>query len=784
MFIFLGIIILVGGTMTAVVIGQITTIFTLKKRVRSLESSVKKIYLLLEKSAEEEQMQNEAFVLGQLGYDPIPMPEGKDEIPEEYEEAIEPEPQKELQEPAFAQVPDMEPIQQPKFNTPEGKPAFSPASQYKEVFNMEELLGIKGALIAGIITALLGFGFFLKYAYDRAWLGPLARDIVAAACGVAALVVGEITRRKDFDIVAKGVTALGFGILYGVVFTAYRLHGLIESPTITFILAIMITISAMAYALILNEPLMAIISLLGGFLSPILISTGQNAPISLFTYVAILSLGSMMCAWYKKWNNLNLLSFVGTIILYFLWFFKFYGPEITGSEFPAQMPIAVMGATVFFAMYLAIPFLYGIVNREPASYGSITIVLANSIFFMAALAMIFYPAHSKLLAVIFFGLAAIYIGMIAGLRMRVPEDESTSVVLFVIGTFFATLALPLMFDMYVLAIAWAIEAVVLSVISIRYNKIVPKVASLILMGLSIFQLITTSPLHDGSFRLLATPEFWSWVGVAAIAYIIHLIYRKADDQRVEATTFFIASMALLLAAIVQECYYHCDYNFEYISFNEQVFHKSLLVIASAFSIAVILPKFSPRGAITYYISTIMGLFAVFGSLVLLPEIREESGLMFINKGFMYPIITLGASLISMLLTLQLDENLNYRHTCKRIMASVILIGLWLIVSEEIYLFFQFSDYTNWKFIAQLGISIWWAVYAIIHIVSGVTFKVSTLRYFALGVFGLLLLKVFIVDTSTVKSIYRIAAFIITGITLVGVSYLYQMLKKRGFFNIE
>ncbi len=80
------------------------------------------------------------------------------------------------------------------------------------------------------------------------------------------------------------------------------------------------------------------------------------------------------------------------------------------------------------------------------------------------------------------------------------------------------------------------------------------------------------------------------------------------------------------------------------------------------------------------------------------------------------------------------------------------------------------------------ISVMWAVYGAVLMVVGFWRKVPLLRYIALGLFVLLLAKVFILDTSTVKSVYRIAAFLATGVTLVGVSYLYQFLKKRGFFE--
>ena len=78
----------------------------------------------------------------------------------------------------------------------------------------------------------------------------------------------------------------------------------------------------------------------------------------------------------------------------------------------------------------------------------------------------------------------------------------------------------------------------------------------------------------------------------------------------------------------------------------------------------------------------------------------------------------------------------------------------------------------------------WAVYGVFLMVTGFWRKSSMLRYIAMGLFALLLAKVFILDMGTVKSVYRIAAFLATGITLVGVSYLYQFLKKQNFFEAK
>ncbi len=81
------------------------------------------------------------------------------------------------------------------------------------------------------------------------------------------------------------------------------------------------------------------------------------------------------------------------------------------------------------------------------------------------------------------------------------------------------------------------------------------------------------------------------------------------------------------------------------------------------------------------------------------------------------------------------------------------------------------------------ISVMWAVYGAALMAVGFWRKNKILRYIALGLFAVLLVKVFIWDTKTMKSVYRIAAFLATGVTLVGVSYLYQYVRKKGFFDV-
>ena len=110
-----------------------------------------------------------------------------------------------------------------------------------------------------------------------------------------------------------------------------------------------------------------------------------------------------------------------------------------------------------------------------------------------------------------------------------------------------------------------------------------------------------------------------------------------------------------------------------------------------------------------------------------------------------------------------------------------------MLTEQVYFYWYCKNrflekIENWRFLSHMYISVTWALYGAALMVVGFWRKVRMLRYIALGLFAILLAKVFIMDTSSVKNVYRILAFLATGITLVAVSYLYQFLKKKGFFE--
>jgi uncharacterized membrane protein len=85
---------------------------------------------------------------------------------------------------------------------------------------------------------------------------------------------------------------------------------------------------------------------------------------------------------------------------------------------------------------------------------------------------------------------------------------------------------------------------------------------------------------------------------------------------------------------------------------------------------------------------------------------------------------------------------------------------------------------NSEFSRQAMTSVIWAVYATILIVVGLWRRYAPIRYFAIGVFGLSIVKVFVVDLAELDRVYRIASIIGLGVTLLTTSYLYQRFLAR------
>ncbi len=670
---------------------------------------------------------------------------------------------------------------------PAPKLVLESASQNPKML-LEQRIGTRWLLIAGVVTIFFGVAFFLRYAYTYITISDQVKVMIAVVSGLAALGIGEITRRRGYEIVAKGVTALGFAILYLSVFCAQLLYGLIGAK-VAFTFAAVVTAGAMAYAVVLDEILIAFLSLLGGFMTPVIVSTGENVPNSLFVYVTVLSLGAMICDRFREWRAINFLAFIGTFILYTGWFEKFYRPEMNNAVVPEQMGIALGWLGVFFVIYLVMPIFYELTKETKARKEDVLLVLANAAVILYYLCTVLFSDHRSGLALSCVGLCAAHMAMMAIAYWRCKDDSDLHLVLLAIGLFFLTLAIPLYFRMNAIVIAWALEAVVLIVIGLKYKSVLTQAGGGLVLILSCCKLLLNLPMHDEAFRFVLNPIFGTFCFVCAAALLSHILYRRDsqlpdDSYSIVTQFFFIAALILFFVTVSMEWYFHCRYNLDA---GEKYTWRGLIVIFSISILPFVIRPICPRGIGAGSVALIIAFLGELFAITQFVGIHKTSFVIFANIDFLLAVILMSTVFAAAWFLIKQPESVPDNRKMAVVMAVSAIFALWILLNEEIYLFWYWRDryyegLQNWDFLAHMYMSVMWAVYGAVLMIVGFAKKIVTLRYIAIGLFGLLLVKIFIWDTRKVESVYRIAAFLATGITLVGISYVYQFGKKKGFFE--
>jgi hypothetical protein len=197
------------------------------------------------------------------------------------------------------------------------------------------------------VTLIFAAAFFFKYAVDNQWIGETGRVVLGVIAGFAALGCGEWAWRRDHRVYAQGVTALGIAILYLAFYAAFAFYRLPSVPqSLAFCLMVLTTAMGGALAMRYNAAAISALALLGGFLTPVLLSTGEDRPWVLFGYILLLDLGTLAVARAKRWRHLAPLALAGTSILYCVWF--------AGNFEPGEQVVATTFALVYYALFVLV----------------------------------------------------------------------------------------------------------------------------------------------------------------------------------------------------------------------------------------------------------------------------------------------------------------------------------------------------------------------------------------------------------------------------------------------
>ena len=323
----------------------------------------------------------------------------------------------------------------------------------------------------GILVLFVGVGFLFKLAYDRGMLPIELRLAGASFAGATLLIIGWRLRERVRPY-ALALQGGGVGLLYMTVFAALQLFDLLP-PTLTFALLVAIAALSAFLAIGQNSPALILLGVTGGFLAPVLASTGQGNHVVLFSYYALLDAGIVAVAWFKAWRPLNLLAFVFTFAIGSAWGVLRYLPE----NFASTEPFLIL----FFLMFVAIAILFALrTATRLTDYVDGTIVFGTPVMTMLLQSAL---VHDRPYAMAFSALtlSAVYLALAAAAWHWHREQLRMLATSFLaLGIAFLTLAVPLALDGHWTAATWALEGAAIFWVGMRQNRTLAIVSGVLL----------------------------------------------------------------------------------------------------------------------------------------------------------------------------------------------------------------------------------------------------------------------------------------------------------------
>jgi uncharacterized membrane protein len=616
--------------------------------------------------------------------------------------------------------------------------------------SLEAAIGGKVMLWVGTIVLVLGLAFFLKYAFDNDWINEPVRVALGVLAGLALVWAGHRFVSSGYRTYGQILTGGGLAAMYLAIYAAFSYYELI-GQTPAFVLLVAITVGAAWLSDRQNAIGLALMGVGGGFATPFLFSTGIDAQLTLFSYDALLGVGTLYLARRRDWPVLNLVSFGFTWFTIAMWADRFYSFE-------------KWRRTEFFLTLFCVLFLVILVEQLKRhgwrSLVSLVLALGPVMYYVTSLAILSGHGVAPLVYLIAVTLAAIAASVRAeSVRWRVV---AWGAVIPPLLAWISSHGSPrwLMASLVAAVAIYALHLLAQLDVVFRHDRVLSRLDA-VHMHLNGYALMAAVYLALENVALA-----WAPTAVLAIGAVHGGLawWLRGPDRRAS-----LHALAVGLGAVTVACALRLD--------------GPSLTIALAIEGALVVALGLTIGELWYRIG---------GAGLLVAAVMRYFGLSMPAKPTVFALFQDEPFAVALFLTLVLYAVAwaYRRHDVealpeKRNGMTLAVIGasalLVVALSAESQLYWDLrGDFSaDARFASSLMLSFVWTLCASAFIAVGLRRNYAPIRYLAILLFGITVVKVFLVDLSVLGGIYRILGFIGVGLALVAVSFFYQRSKKKA-----
>lgn len=684
-----------------------------------------------------------------------------------------------------------------------------PTKKKESNFNWEKFIGENLISKIGILIIIIGVAIGTKYSIDNGLLSPLTRIILGYIVGIALLGVGFKLKQKYPKYSAVLVSG-AMVINYFVTFIAYGLFGLFPKE-ITFGLMVIFTIFTVLASWNYKKQVIAVIGLVGAYATPFLLSDGTGEVSFLFAYVAIINIGILAVAIKQDWKLVNYLAFFFTWAIYA----AFYAEKFVFTE---HFRTSFFFVTLFFLIFYVTFLINKFLKEEQFKLLDVLLVTANSFaFFGFGYALLAeHPSGENYLGLftLFNGVIHFVVSLVI-YKKKLIDPAMTDYIIGLVLVF-VTIAIPVQLDGNWVTLLWSFIALALFFVGRWKDARIYEILAYPILALGVgsllqdwgdnmyYEIVDFNPVLNITF----------FTSLLIIVIVFTMLYidqgRKlpsvaTNDKSIhKLIAVVLATLAVLLPFVLffREIAIYLDtlYNASEITITENDYTRSiwntnlsdlkntwLMIYSLVFVLLLtILNRFIIKSRDLLKVTTVINSVVIFAFLAIglfgLSELRNtylnQYNATYFDVTHFNLVIRYVALVVLVLLVVMLFLDTK-TEALSKLPRSIVDVGLaciilWVLTSELIH----WVDLNNPEKAYKLGVSILWGVFALGCVSVGIFKKKTHLRIGGMILFAITLIKLFVYDIAHLSSIKKVIVFMILGVLLLIVSFLYNKFKDR------
>jgi uncharacterized membrane protein len=649
----------------------------------------------------------------------------------------------------------------------------------------------------GVIIVVIGVIFFLDYTSTRGWLGPMGKVAIALLTGSALLAIGIRLLGKRYHLIGQGLLGAGLAVWYAALFSAANLYGLIGTGT-AFLLMACVTVGAGFMAVRFNSLLIAILGIIGGYGTPIMLSTDTvNFP-GFYGYMLVLGCGVLGIAHRRNWHLLNALACVATYSLASLSLYDAFEPAFFWQVSPFL--------TAFFILFSTTIFIYQLRHGKASTLIDLLMLILNAlVYFGIMYSLIEETFTAEWSAAIALGLGFFYTVHLYIFLLRKGQDRGLALGFIALAAFFLIITLPLLLSDQWLTLCWSVQAFILLWMANKLNSrfLQHTACGLYLIVFTRFFMLDLGGSFQGALpadlsllqysRILVSRLISFGVPLASIAAAMRLLRRPvppADELQLkpgnDIPPLFTPSLGYIIAGVLLFImtfgYLHLEINrtFMFVWNPLRLPMLSALWVVATLVLLRLYTGFAHR-------AFLMLAFLFAGGVILkllfvdlpywgldIESFLYESGYRFMDAGMRL----LDFALILSLFLYAFQLFIRGSQAGDRKVGA--FFGYSSLVLLLIYTTFEVNTFLG-HFLPGMragGLSVFWGLFALGLVTGGLMHRVKPLRLAGLAFFSLVVLKIFFSDLVQLDPLYKIFAFTLLGVVLLAGAFVYLRFEDR------